>query len=457
MILVENNKYQEAVTVLKPLADADPGNETIAQALATAYEEIDEIDQAIQVLRAATALHNDRVPLLRHLGTLLVNTNDIEGAIQTIDQALKVDRSPSLLNLRGILVAIQDNESEAIQYFKEAIELDPQNVPAYRNLAQAYLLEGEIESAMEVADRGLELSPNSEEMLSIKAQILKESGQPDEALSILEKLVSNSQSRARHIINYYVTLLRLGRKEQALNIMREEYQSVSEKQREIFLQAIESVGIELYREGNAGISKQLYEQVLQIVPNQARSINNLGFILISERSWLDAQELLQRAEKEGYEDPTILKANQGYIALNLDKVQNAIELFNEALKCLENIGEEEDPSALLHVAYPWIDGLAENRGDDYPTRFVSIRTSVLANLACAHYLLEDKEQALNFAQRAIESDPEESTGYRMLGCLYFLQGDYEQARQAWERALESRLSQDEDAIIRNWLEGLKDQ
>jgi len=457
LILVENEKYQEAVSVLKPLADIDPGNETIAQALATAYEEIDETDHAIRVLKAAIALHNDRVSLLRQLAGLLANTGDLEGAVQIIDQALGFDRSSSLVNLRGIFVALQQKESEAIPYFKEAIALDSKNIPAFRNLAQAYMIEGNIENAMEVTNRGLELSPNSEVMLSIKAQILKISGQLDEALSILEKLISNPKRRARHIINYYTTLLKADRRDQAFNILRGEYQSVSEKQRKIFLGALEGEGVDLFQEGSFTESKQLYEQILKIAPDQARSINNLGFILMSERSWLAAQGLLKRSEEEGYEYPPVLKANQGYIALNLDEAQNAIELFNEALQGLEDTDKEEDQSAILHVAYPWIGGLAANRGDDYPIRSVLIRTTVLANLACACYLLGDRKQALTLTQQAIESDPEESIGYRMLGCLHFLQGDYEQARQAWDRALESRLSQEEDAIIRDWLNLLQNQ
>ncbi len=457
LILVVNKKYQEAVSVLKPLSDIDPGNETIAQALATAYEKVGEPDQAIQVLKAAITLNNDRLPLLLRLANLLANKGDLEGAVHIIDHALGLDRSSSLVNLRGIFVALQRKEAEAIPYFKEAIDLDPKNIPAFRNLAQAYMVEDNIENAMEVANRGLALYPNSEDLLSIKAQILQHSEHIDEAIRIFEKLVSDTRRRARHIVNYYITLLKSGRTEQALKVLQEEYQSVSEKQRGVFIQAIENAGILLFEEGSVAASKQLYEQVIQISPGQARSINNLGFIFISERSWLAAQELLLRAEKEGYEFPPILKANQGYIALNINEPQNAIELFIEALKGLEDKDGEEDQFALLHVAYPWIGGLAENRGDDYPKRNVLIRTAIFANLACAYYLLDEKEQAIALAQMAIESDPEESTGYRMLGCLHFLQGDYEQARQTWKKALESRLSHQEEAITRGWLNLLKNQ
>jgi len=457
LILFENGKYQEAISVLKPLIDTDPGNETITQALAMAYETIGESDCAIRILRAAIALNSDCVPLLRHLANLLANIGDLKGAAQVIDQALKFDRSSSLVNLRGIFVALQRKEAEAIPYFKEAIELDPRNIPAYRNLVQVYLFEGELEKALEIANRGLKSHPNSEDLLSLKAQILSTSGQVDEAVSILEKLVSDTRQRSRHIIHYYGTLLKSGRTGQALKVLREEYQTISEEQREGFLQAIENEGIILFEEGSVTISKQLYEHVLQIAPDQARSINNLGFILISERNWLVAQEFLQRAEKGGYEYPPILKANQGCIKLNLSEPQNAVELFKQALEGLEEIDGGKDLSALLHVAYPWTNGLAENQGDDYPTRTVLIKTTVLANLACAYYLLGEKEKAIKTAQQAIESDPEESTGYRMLGCLHFVQGDHEQARQTWEKALESRLSQQEDAITRSWLSLLKNQ
>ena len=82
---------------------------------------------------------------------------------------------------------------------------------------------------------------------------------------------------------------------------------------------------------------------------------------------------------------------------------------------------------------------------------MEIFTSILANLTTCYYYLGDSDKALENAQRAVESDSNESTGYRIKGCLYFSLGRVYEAREAWETAMQKRISTAEKEAVQQWL------
>jgi tetratricopeptide (TPR) repeat protein len=446
IILVHNHKYLESVSILKPLGDADPSSISIIQALAFAYIQTDNQQEAIRILEAALQFHPNNNFLLEQLAVIFMASKDRKRAAELLDSAIQYAPSSSSLNLRGIITILEQEPEEAIKYFEEAIQRFPDYINGYANLAQVNLQLNRYEKALSTVTEALEKNPGDKDLVLIKARVLFRMARYEEALTFFENLEYNKQNLKQYVVQYYVSLLATGKIENALHAIQKAYELVDSTKRDDFITGVENEGVQLYEQKLINASKNLFEQILALAPESARSINNLGFILLSERNWEAASELFKSAEQQGFEFLSILKANQGYIALNMNKIDSSIALFHEALSH-SNDGER----ALLHVAYPWKGELSSELADDFPSRMTLIKTSILINLATAYFLMNELDKAFSFAHQAIESDVRESAGYRVLGSLYFIEGNMDQARQAWEKSLQSNRSEAEETVINNWI------
>jgi tetratricopeptide (TPR) repeat protein len=172
----------------------------------------------------------------------------------------------------------------------------------------------------------------------------------------------------------------------------------------------------------------------------------LAFILICEHQWEKAQELLNQAHQNEFEDLGVLFTNRGYIFIFQNQYDEAVKILEGAI----NVSEDKD-EAILHIAYAFNRELCVNNQDDYPIRYISVKMAIFANLATAYYLIGQNEKAFTAAQEAITADPEDCIGYRILGCLHFSQNDYKLAREAWNKALRSKKSKGEAKVIKSWL------
>ena len=72
--------------------------------------------------------------------------------------------------------------------FRRAIELNPDYAPAHHWYATALLLQGRLPEALEQIDRAQQLDPASVAILSDKAMILAQTGQREEAITLLKQI-----------------------------------------------------------------------------------------------------------------------------------------------------------------------------------------------------------------------------------------------------------------------------
>ena len=105
---------------------------------------------------------------------------DLEGAMQAINQAIRVD--PSLAEaytLRGTLLMGNKKFQEANEDFSQVTLLQPQNAEAYTKLTKSQLMLKDYQAALQSATKATELDPQDQdaELLKRLAQSLVESSQ----------------------------------------------------------------------------------------------------------------------------------------------------------------------------------------------------------------------------------------------------------------------------------------
>jgi len=97
--------------------------------------------------------------------------------------------------LNQALEAIEaGNDPEAIRLLELVLAKFPQSVEARESLAAIYLARADLPNAMRVLDDGLQLTPNSVALSTMKARLLFEQDQTKEALALLQHFNPNIQT-----------------------------------------------------------------------------------------------------------------------------------------------------------------------------------------------------------------------------------------------------------------------
>lgn len=133
----------------------------------------------------------------------LVQRGDARGAEASARRALELDASsPEAHNLLGFAAALQGENEEALEAYKQAIALDDTYMEAMLNAAELYIHPlGDFDQAISLCDQALELAEVDEEIIEallLKCDALLGKGDLDAAKEVLRKLPDGPYENANH-------------------------------------------------------------------------------------------------------------------------------------------------------------------------------------------------------------------------------------------------------------------
>lgn len=170
----------------------------------------------------------------------LYQYGDIDGAIEEFKRALAVDpQNVNVLNSLGVCYGVKGRFGQAIEAFETAIKLDPQDVMATFNLGLAHFKQGDQEEALELFLLAHRLNGDNAEIAYQISLCYQGNGQAGAAFEYLEKAGHKARKEA-HIF-------------QALG---EHY-----------------LGKEMFRE-----AAKAFEKAIRLNPTSAKTLSNLGYI-----------------------------------------------------------------------------------------------------------------------------------------------------------------------------------
>lgn len=129
------------------------------------------------------ALHPASAPTWHVLALCRVERNDLPGALKALDQALAWDpANAAVWNDKASALAFLGRGSEALEHFRRAHELSPDNPLIMGNLARAmYLEKTDLKKAAELAARAAKLQPDNRSYRKTLAAIQKALGRQAKA------------------------------------------------------------------------------------------------------------------------------------------------------------------------------------------------------------------------------------------------------------------------------------
>jgi tetratricopeptide (TPR) repeat protein len=134
--------------------------------------EIDDLAAAERNLQRAHALVPDNPETNLALGNLRLAQGDRPEAIAFYESVLRLDpKHKGALNNMGVMALDDHHPANAKEYFRKALELEPQNAKTHFLLAKAELALGNIEGAKAALAHALQREPDRPEYRDLREQI----------------------------------------------------------------------------------------------------------------------------------------------------------------------------------------------------------------------------------------------------------------------------------------------
>lgn len=398
-VLVRDGIYLEkALNFLQTALKLDPDNGEILIILAKCQEKLGKPEETLKTLEKAAEMPKVKISALYNLGSIYENT-DKQRAISAYEQCLILDKSnlPTLIRLATLLANIGDIP-KAKKYFREAIQLDAENITAHFSLGKIYQATSEdYEDAIRHYEIVISLDQSHYKACCQLGILYMDKGELKKALEyLLQSIEINNKYTLSHVSIGNLYFERKNMKE-CIKHFKEALKLTPKE-----VQALVGLGNSYFQLKKPGEAIKYYKKALNIEPDLAETHFNLGNAYYLKQEIDHAIECYKKA-----------------IEISPNKPESHYNLANAyTIKCLYNeaIGEfkvslklnNQNPDALYNMAnaYYLLNEFNEavrnykeaiNLGMNTPEGFF--------NLALAYYKLDKFDSCLEQLRFSYELEP----------------------------------------------------
>ncbi len=237
--LMENNRVNEAVPLLKQAVDSDPDDAIGHYALATALAQTGEERPAVEEYRKALAL-NPTPPAAwyDHLAVLQAQTGDLPGAVGNLRLSLTIDpKDAGTEDNLGTILCETGQAQEGFEHLRKAISMAPDFPDPHNHLGWELAKTGQFDEAVDELQKAIALRPSSVEYRVNLGYVLAIRGDFAGAVPVFQKAVELSAGKDWRCLDMLASAYnQLGRsaeavdaEQQALNLAIEHHDEALEK------------------------------------------------------------------------------------------------------------------------------------------------------------------------------------------------------------------------------------
>lgn len=196
-IFADKGKMDEALEQFSKAIElfSDPKDQAVAyRNRCNTYRLKKDFDRALTDCDQATELDPTNILAYDHRASIYRYNGDYDKAIEQLGIAIELEPTAKRYGKRGLVYSEAGNYQAAITNYEKAIKLAPGYATAYNNLAWLYAdtLETNLEEALELAQRAVELKPESPNYLDTLAWTYYKLGRHQEALDLYNKIIERN-------------------------------------------------------------------------------------------------------------------------------------------------------------------------------------------------------------------------------------------------------------------------
>jgi tetratricopeptide (TPR) repeat protein len=432
--LMRANKAGEAESALKEILAFDPGSVDARLTLADLQGRRGDAKAVLETLRGAPEEVRNDPRLQRQIAWALYQSGDLEATLKAVDAlATKDPDSNSLALLKGLVLAAQGKNEEALGLLGKVHEAQPKDAAIALTLARVMQRAGKRDEAAAmlsgVAD-ALEKDGKAKEAQEVRleaAQVFFEAKAWDKVGEAVRPLLSAGAAGDEATRNQAVML---------------QVDALAQAKR--FDEALDLLG----RQKDSPVMQSKRAEVLSRAGRNDEAGNALGRLAAGdETAALAAAQAYQRLEKYPESIPILEKLaaahpDQAVTGFLLGAAYERTGQRDKAVAQFRHVIEIEPDfhAALNYLGYTFAEaGINLDEALKLVSRAVALdpdNGAYVDSLGWTYYQLGRPEQARGYLERAARLDPEDAMLQEHLGDVYVALGQTERARQAYQRALE---------------------
>jgi tetratricopeptide (TPR) repeat protein len=439
-----NNDLQKAENELKIAVKLDPDSEEAVTTLALLYSDEGDTSHALQVLSSVPDTGRS-AKLYAALGATYEQRKDYKSAIDAYRQAIQLDRD-NLDAIRGLAEnLLNDGQIDAaLDQYKVIADANPEDAQTYLRISEIYRRQGKYDEALESLKKAQGMVPDALEVPYNIAVVYQAQARYDEAVKILQDLLKktekpeNSYSQSdRNNRGIFIERLGMVYRDQ------ENYQAAVETFRKMVTLGGDDNArtgyqdiIDTYREAKQWPqATAAAKEAVQKLPNDRDLRMVLDAQLAdngdSEKAFADVRSLLKGAP----EDRDVY-VRLGIMYTRLKRWSDAEEALNKAEQLSTKAEDKEQVYFLRGDAYEH-----EKKYDQAEAEFKKILATDPQSASTLNYLgymNADRdvrlEEALNYIKQAVSLEPTNGAYLDSLGWAYFKLGKYDLAEENLAKA-----------------------
>lgn len=410
-VLLKMGNFEDAIADAQLLVDKQPEVSWHTFRLAEIYFFIKKYDKALPLYEKLQEEKPESVQILNRIVAIRMMTKEYEKAMELSDSFLAKfpDNGPAVIVKANIYLSQGYFDLAENVLLPEAEK--GKDVTPIVMLAELYQKKNDNEEAAQYYRKALELAPENINVLMRLADFYLKNEEYSEAIATYENVLQQKADFIPAVNNLaYLYTEKGGNLDRALELANMVARKLPDNP-----DVADTLGW-IY------VKKEVYSQAepyLQIAidakPDHPTIVYHMGMLRFGQRNMQDAEELLTSAIQKGISGTDLAKANEALAELKESK-----EKFQKA------VSEKDKGNAAQAIIL--LEALLDSEG---------FSSDIAGNLAML-YVEQNKDitKALELAQKAYDAQPGDPNIADALGWVYYHQGSLLMAKQYIEQALE---------------------
>ncbi|MFX0038396.1 MAG: tetratricopeptide repeat protein [Promethearchaeota archaeon] len=256
-------------------------------------------------------------------GTKFLQNKDYENAIKYFDEAYEINPNDiELLGNLGVSHMSLGNFSEALNYYNKALKINPNHITLLFNNGMLLSMQAEYEKAIKSWEKILSINPDYYQAKFMISQVIKQR----DSFMKLEPQSDQFPESALNLFNKGRLYLHQDKVSEAINMLKEVVENTPD-----FSESLALLGLALWENKQFDEATKFIDKSLESNQNILIAWNTKGMLLDQQGKYIEAIECYDKALKINPECSAVLN-NKGLALDMMKNYEKAIDSYNESLK-----------------------------------------------------------------------------------------------------------------------------